>query len=140
MYSFVGYRSNVNHRLYKALVCISLVLTLASTGVCAVSAHHTRNVSCERSKSFDHVILAAPSGFCQVLPCDLKMKSPFLLTNSSTRQIKNENRKTSLRSDSMTIPGNHLGLSDPWATLAVQEPPLSFYPPPLFYLHCSIIR
>lgn len=138
---FVGYIPDMNHKLYKAFICVSLVLALASTGVCAVVAPHTKHAPCDRSMPFDHGILAAPSGICALLPCAWKAKSPFLLTNSSSRQIENEPRQIFQWSSPAATGVTLSPLSDPSATTTAEKTPLSFYPPPpLYYRHCTIIR
>jgi len=129
----------MNPRILKALFCIAIVLGLASPGVCGIWSPHTRKTPCEKSKSLDEGIGAAASGFCEMLPCHFKKGSLFLLGDSSSRQIKTKNRQNSQVPGSAAIPETRSILPERLAAKAILKPPLSFCPPPLFYLNCCLI-
>ena len=52
---FVCLKCNVKHnKFFQALLCISLVLAFASTGLCGFLSFHTTDAYCKRSVFLDH--------------------------------------------------------------------------------------
>lgn len=134
-----GYGVGMNHTILKVLISIAIILSLASTGVCAILSPHTLKAACEKNKSFNNGIGAAASGQCKVRPCHSEKGQLFLLPDASAGRFKTENRQAPQSPGPAAILTTHSLLSDPQAAKAFPKPPLSYYPPPLFYLHCSLI-
>jgi hypothetical protein len=138
---FVCLKCNVKHnKFFQALLCISLVLAFASTGLCGFLSFHTTDAYCKRSVFLDHGTLAAPSGACKLLPCDSRMKSPLLSENSSDRQVRTEGRQIFQTTSTIAIqdtPRLSLKLS---SAMALRDPLSTLPPVPLFSLHCSLLR
>jgi len=133
-------KSKVKQKLFQTLLCVSLVLALASTGLCAFLSPHTATLYCKRNHFLDHGILAAPSGSCEVLRCDLVKAGPFLLPNSSAGHVKTESRQVPQSINATAIQKTLKLFPNLSSAEALRHPLLSFPPAPLFSLHCSLIR
>jgi hypothetical protein len=129
----------MKHGMLKIVICMALVLSLATTGLCALLTSHQVNTSCQKSRSMGKITAAGASGSCEMLPCHSKKGQPVLLPDAWAGRFKTEDRRTSLGPGPVAVPASFTLLLDTRPFKAFYDLPLSFYPPPLFHLHCSLI-
>jgi len=130
----------MKHRILKILICMALILSLASSGLCAVFAPHEVKTLCQKSRSMGKVTNEDTSGSCKMPPCQSKDRQPVLLPNALPGRFKTEDRQAAplpCPSAILTAFGHLFELK---GVGAASKTSLSFHSPPLFYLHCSLIR
>jgi hypothetical protein len=118
---------------------MALVFSLASSGLCAVLTPHRVETSCQKSRSMGKITAAGASGSCEMLPCHSKKGQPVLLPDAWAGRFKTEDRQTSPLAYPASVLAPLMLLADTRPVKAFFKPPFSYFPPPLFYLHCSLI-
>ncbi len=129
----------MNHRILRVLICMAVILSLASTGVCAVFATHAPETPCQKSRFMDKVDAAGASGSCEMLPCHAKDGQPAMLPDALAGRFKTEDRQAPQSQGPAFILETLTLFYHPHGGAAVLKAPLALNPTPLFYLHCSMI-
>ncbi|MDZ7696275.1 MAG: hypothetical protein U5R49_04855 [Deltaproteobacteria bacterium] len=122
----------MNHRILKVLICMALVLSLASSGVCAVFATHAPETPCQKSLPTDRVTTAGTSGSCEMLPCHAKDGQPVLLPDASVGRSKTEDRQAPQPQGPAFILESLILFSRPQGGAIVLKVPFSAQPPSPF--------
>jgi hypothetical protein len=126
-------------RLLSYLVLIVFVAGIAANWTCSASLMQTPKTHCKKSQHVDDGITKPVSGSCHVRPCDAREAKLFLLPDSPSRRLQNEQRHSLSVTESTsasTILADHLWFNWPRGVLKL---PSSLSPPPLFLVHCTII-
>jgi len=130
----------MNHRIFKFLICMAVVLSLASGGVCPIFAKHPPETFCKKTRTVHKGIGTAAAGKCHVLPCQAKDRHRlFLMGDASTGRSKTQDRQARQSLGTAFILETRLLFSHPQGGTAVLKAPSPLTPPPLFYIHCSLI-
>jgi len=84
----------MNHRIFKVLICMAVVLSLASSGMCPIIAMHPPETTCQKARTVHEGIGTAVAGQCHVLPCQAKDRHPlFLMADASVGRSKTQDRQ-----------------------------------------------
>ncbi|MFO7987540.1 MAG: hypothetical protein R6U38_16890 [Desulfatiglandaceae bacterium] len=130
----------MNHRILKVLICMAVVLGLASHGLCAVFAKHPPEPPCQKASPADKRIGLETTGQCKMPPCHAREgQTLFLLADASVGRSKTQDRQTPQPQGPAFILESLTLFSYPQGAAAVLKAPLTLNPPPLFYLHCALI-
>lgn len=127
-------------RLLCQLVLIVFVAGLAANWTCAASFMKPPKTHCKKSQHVDDGITKPVSGSCHMRPCHAREAKLFLLPDSPSRRLQNEQRHplpVPESTSSSTILVDRRWFNWPGGVL---KPPSSLSPPPLFLVHCTIIR
>lgn len=127
------------NRVLQITVSLVLVLILSSSGVCDILFLHKNDTSCQKGKTVDAGVRVTISGLCKITLCSINKSPLFTLPDLSLRRLETQSRfvlnitnQASLSAVAGVLPDNQM-------IKAAQKIPLSFSPPPIFYLNCTMI-
>lgn len=119
---------------------MALVLSLASSGLCVVLTSHPPETPCQKDRPVDNGIGLKTTGQSKMLPCHSRDGQPlFLFPDAATGRFKTEDRQPAQSAGPAAVSAPLTLLPDTRPFKAFYDFSLAFYPPPLFYLHCSLI-
>ena len=127
------------NRVFQITVSLVLVLILSSGGVCAILSLHKNDTACQKGKTVDAGLSVTISGLCKIPPCNINQTRIFTLPDISLRKLETENRFVLNITDQASLSAVAGVLPENQMIKAAQKIPLSFSPPPIFYLNCTLI-
>jgi hypothetical protein len=127
------------NRVFQIMVSLVLVLILSSSGVCAILSLHKNDTACQKGKTVDAGFRVTISGLCKIPPCSINQTRIFTLPEISLRRLEEENRSVLNTTGQVSLSEVAGALPDNQMLRAALKIPLSFKPPPIFYLHCTLI-
>jgi len=129
----------MRNRVLQRMVSLLLILILFPIGVCAILSLHGGSSECQKDKFTDAEFSMTLSGLCKVPPCSINKIRLFTLPDLSFRRSEKENRSVLHNSSPISIPSVIGASPDNQILKAALKIPLSIKPPPIFYLHCTLI-
>ena len=129
----------MKNRLFILIISMAVIFSMASGGLCATLSIEAGKTSCEKKRHSQGGLTKTGTGTCHVTPCQAQKGRLYLLLDASSRRFQDEIRS------SFSMPGlafNTQGSanSGPFqAGRRILKFPSTFYPPPLFSLHCAYI-
>jgi hypothetical protein len=121
------------------MVSLVLVLILSSSGVCDILSLHKNDTACQKGKIVDAGLSVTISGLCKITLCSINQTRLFTLPDLSLRRLEKNNRSVLHNSYLVEISSGDGFSHHNQLIKAAQKIPLSFSPPPIFYLNCTLI-
>jgi hypothetical protein len=126
-------------KVFQITVSVALVLVFFSSGVCTIVSTHTTNSACHNTKSQNLGNGITISGLCKIVPCSINKTRLFTLPDLPLRRLETESRSVQHYPSSVSILSDIAALPDNQLIKDLLKIPLSFNPPPIFYLNCTLI-
>jgi hypothetical protein len=115
-----------------------IVLLSMSTGMtCMAMSLQPGKAPCS-NRSFDSAISETGGGAHHVRPCQIQKNRIFMFPDSQSRRLQIDKRPTQILPFTTTAM-DPAGTRSFHAGKAMLKLPPSFFPPPLFSLHCALI-
>jgi len=130
----------MKHKGLHILISITLMLCLASVGMCTLVPPLAWKSACQKDKIKGNGIGTAGSQSCKVHPCKAAKASGYILPDSSARAGSEPKKRTAGKASyspiNLTIA---VAFSGAGMLQAVLKSSLSDHLPPLFTLHCILL-
>jgi hypothetical protein len=129
----------MRNRILHIMISLVLLLILSSSGVCAILSLYPDNTSCQKNKALDAGVRMAISELCNIPLCNINQPRLFTLPDVLLRRLETESRSVLNNLIYATLSAFAGVLPDNQLLKAALKTPLSFKPPQIIYLNCTLI-
>jgi hypothetical protein len=129
----------MRNRILHRMISLVLVFILSSSGICAILSLYPDNTACQKNKALDGGVWMAISELCNIQPCNINQSRLFILPDVLLRRLETESRSVLNKLIQVTVSAFAGVLPDNQLLKAALKKPLSFKPPQIIYLNCTLI-
>jgi hypothetical protein len=127
-------------KLLVILIALAVFASLAASTACATLSLRTGKMGCHKSQAANQGYARVSQARCAMLPCQAVQGSVFLLPDTASRRSEHQKDAPCQINGAGTNESYLATVFSSSTGKAVLKRPISFKPPSLFILNCSLVR